>query len=160
MYSAYNSPCALVLLHGKRWALSTTGLRGLIKVIPLIRFCLLLVLMLALDNVIAADADRQYRVHAVAKVTGCAGLNEAAAKAHNDNDWGDFYGYSLYTMGYLSAVNRMAPDTHDIAGGMNNKNIMRWLRRHCAAHPEESFDRALVLLTWELYPQRSRVVPD
>lgn len=124
-----------------------------------VRGLLAIVLAVWMSPVLCADKHGQYRVHAVAKVAGCAGLNRAVVKAKDENDWGELYGYSLYTMGYLTGVSRLAPNTYDIAGGKNSKNVMLWLRGYCSDHPLDSFDRALLLLTGELYPARTREVP-
>ena len=124
-----------------------------------LRLLLAVVLSLSCLPASGADKDGQYRVQSVPKVQSCAGLNRAVAKANDDNDWGDLYGYSLYTMGYLTAVSRMASNTYDIAGGKNSKNVMLWLRGYCSSHPHDSFDRALFLLTGELYPARTVEAP-
>ena len=124
-----------------------------------VRVLLAIVLSVSLSPALCADKHGQYRVQAVEKVTSCAGLNRAVDKARNENDWGDLYGYSLYTMGYLTGVSRLAPNTYDIAGGQNSKNVMLWLRGYCSDNPLDSFDRALLLLTGELYPARTREVP-
>ena len=90
-------------------------------------------------------------------VHSCVGLNTALAKAKNQDDWGDLYGFSLYTMGYLTGINRLAPNTYDIGGKKNSKTLMVWLESYCAAHPNDSFDRALYRLTAELYPHRTEL---
>jgi hypothetical protein len=104
--------------------------------------------------VFAADTNRHYQVRAIDAVENCAGLNRALAKAKRQDDWGDLYGFSLYTMGYLTGINRLAPNTYDIAGKKNTKTLMVWLEKYCAEEPDESFDNALYRLTAELYPNR------
>ncbi len=110
--------------------------------------------------VFAADTDRHYRVRAINAVESCLGLNRALAKAKNQDDWGDLYGFSLYAMGYLTGINRLAPNTYDIAGKKNTKTLMVWLEKYCAAHPDDSFGNALYRLTAELYPTRTSVAPE
>ena len=107
----------------------------------------------------AADSQQQYGVRAIDAVDSCAGLNTALTKAKNKDDWGDLYGFSLYTMGYLTGINRLAPDTYDIAGKKNSKTLMVWLETYCAEHPNDSFDHALYRLTAELYPHRTHASP-
>ncbi len=107
----------------------------------------------------AADANRQYRVRATSKVDSCAALNRAVAAAKKEDDWRALYGFSLYTMGYLSALNRVAFDTYDIAGKANSKTILVWLQNYCAEHPEDSFDSALVQMSAEFYPNRYAAKP-
>ena len=109
--------------------------------------------------VFAADTDRHYQVRAIDAVESCAGLNRAMGKAKNEDNWGTLYGFSLYTMGYLTAINRLAPDTYDIAGKKNTKTLMVWLQKYCAEHPDDSFDNALYRLTAELYPNRTSAAP-
>lgn len=107
----------------------------------------------------AADADNQYGVRAFDKVESCDGLNRAVTRAKKEDDWGALYGYSLYMMGYLTGINRLAFDTYDIGGRKNSKTLMVWLEQYCAAHPEQSFDSALVQLTAEIYPHRFTAGP-
>ena len=123
------------------------------------RILLALVLPLAIAPVIASDPHKQFRVRAIDAVSSCKGLTRALTKAKKQNDWGDLYGYSLYMMGYLTAVNRLAANTYDIGGKKNSKTLMVWLENHCAAHPNDSFDYALYLLTVDLYPNRTTVAP-
>lgn len=114
---------------------------------------------LAFTSVHAADTDRQYQVQAIAAVENCVKLNAAVVSAKNDDDWGPLYGFSLYTMGYLTAINRLAEDTYDIAGNKNAKTLLVWLEQYCAENPSETFDGALYRLIAELYPQRRTVGP-
>jgi hypothetical protein len=110
--------------------------------------------------VFAADKDRQYQVRAIDAVESCAGLNGALGKAKDQDNWGTLYGFSLYTMGYLTAINRLAPNTYDIAAKRNTKTLMVWLEHYCAEHPDDSFDNALYRMTAELYPHRTAAAPE
>ena len=116
---------------------------------------LVLVLSVFCSPVYAADKDRQYRVRAIDTVESCEALNAAVDKANHEDDWGALKGFSLYTMGYLTAINRLAPDTYDIAGSKNVKTLMLSLKTYCAEHPDDSFDYALYRLVAELYPNRA-----
>ena len=120
---------------------------------------LALILSATFSPAFSADSERQYRVRSIDKIESCGGLNGALAKARNEDDWGDLYGFSLYTMGYLTGVNRLASDTFDIAGSKNTKTLMVWLERYCKEHPEDSFDYALFSLVAELYPNRTAEGP-
>jgi len=106
-----------------------------------------------------ADAGQQYRVRATNKVDSCAAMNRAVAAAKKEDDWRALYGFSLYTMGYLSALNRLAFDTYDIAGKANSKTVLVWLQNYCAEHPDDSFDTALVKMSAEFYPNRYAAKP-
>lgn len=107
----------------------------------------------------AADVNGEYQVRATNKVSSCAGLNRAVAVAKDEDDWRALYGFSLYMMGYLSALNRLAYDTYDIAGKTNSKTVLVWLKGYCKDNPEDSFDTALVRMSAEFYPNRSTVKP-
>lgn len=107
----------------------------------------------------AADANREYRVRATNKVDSCAALNRAVVAAKKEDDWRALYGFSLYMMGYLSALNRVAYDTYDIAGKTNSKTILVWLENYCEQHPDDSFDTALVQMSAEFYPNRYTLKP-
>ena len=115
---------------------------------------LAIVFSVSLSPVLAADKDKRYEVKSISAVESCSALNRALATAKNHDDWRYLYGFSLYTMGYLTGINRIAPDTYDIAGKTNTKTVMVWLEKYCAKHPDESFSSALVRLTAELYPHR------
>lgn len=121
----------------------------------LVAGCLLMLVLAGVAEVgRAADVNRQYRVRATNKVDSCAALNRAVTAAKQEDDWRALYGFSLYTMGYLSALNRLAYDTYDIAGKANSKTVLVWLQNYCAEHPDDSFDTALVHMSAEFYPNR------
>ncbi len=124
--------------------------------IPAMRIGVTLAVVLSVlcSSAHAADNDRQYQVQAIEAVESCEALNAAVVKANRDDDWGALYGFSLYTMGYLTGINRLAFDTYDIAGRKNVKILMVWLQKYCAEHPKNSFDYALYQLVAELYPHR------
>ena len=107
----------------------------------------------------AADTQKQYHVLTIDSLETCADLNNAVTIADEEDDWRLLYTFSVYTMGYLTGVNRLAFDTYDIADGKNVKAHMVWLQRYCAANPRDSFDRALFRLVAELYPQRAVLRP-
>ena len=117
---------------------------------------LAVVLSVLCSSAHAADNDRQYQVQAIDAVESCEALNAAVVKANRDDDWGALYGFSLYTMGYLTGINRLAFDTYDIAGRKNVKILMVWLQKYCAEHPKNGFDYALYQLVAELYPHRTQ----
>ena len=120
-----------------------------------VRFFLAIVLLGVSGSIFAADSDDQYRVVATGDVASCRGLNNALATAKNNDSWTTLYAYSMYTMGYISGINRLAEDTYDIAGRKNTKTLLVWLERYCAENPANSFDQALFAMTLELYPNRT-----
>ncbi len=110
-------------------------------------------------SVHAADANRQYNVRGFNKVESCYAMNRAVNSAKKEDDWGALYGFSLYTMGYLTGVSRLAFDTYDIGGRKNTKTLMVWLERYCREHPDDSFDSALHHLIADIYPSRATQAP-
>src|SRR5512137_151690 len=98
---------------------------------PIHRLLVAVLLTSAFAPVFASDAGKNFRVKAIDAVESCRGLNKALAKAKKQDDWGDLYAFSLYTMGYLTAVNRLAANTYDIAGKKNTKTLMIWLENYC-----------------------------
>lgn len=107
----------------------------------------------------AADDARAYRVLTINTVETCADLNAAVQIANEEDDWRLLYTFSIYTMGYLTGVNRLAFDTYDITGGQNVKTHMVWLQRYCQEHPRANFDEALHQLVIKLYPRRLTAEP-
>ena len=104
-----------------------------------------------------ADTNKHYSVRTFDNLESCVALNQAVISAKRDDDWRTLYGFSLYLMGYLTGINRLAFDTYDIGGRKNSKILMVWLQDYCIEHPTESFNSALHQLTIEIYPQRNTV---
>jgi len=127
--------------------------------VPGIAGALLLLFSLAPGLSCAADAGARYQVLTINSLETCSDLNHAVAAANNEDDWRLLYTFSVYTMGYLTGINRLAFDTYDIAGGNNVKTHMVLLRQYCAEHPDDSFDLALHRLVARLYPQRTTAGP-
>jgi hypothetical protein len=125
-----------------------------------VRIILIMAVSLICSPVLSADKDGQYLVSATHEVVSCRGLNSALAKAKSADSWTTLYAYSLYTMGYISGINRLAHDTYDIAGHKNAKTLLVWLERYCAENPADSFDQALFRLTLELFPNRTIAKPE
>jgi hypothetical protein len=107
----------------------------------------------------AADVNKQYNVRTFDKLESCAALNQAVKSAKQDDDWRALYGFSLYLMGYLTGINRLAFDTYDIGGRKNRKMLMVWLQDYCAEHTAESFNSALHQLIIDIYPERAMEAP-
>lgn len=107
----------------------------------------------------AADDDRAYRVLTINTLETCSDLNAAVQIANDQDDWRLLYTFSIYTMGYLTGVNRLAFDTYDIAGGKNVKTHMVWLQRYCRENPRVDFNEALHQMVIKLYPRRLTVEP-
>jgi hypothetical protein len=122
-------------------------------------FLLALVLSFTTGAARGADANKQYGVRTFDKLENCVALNQAVKSAKKYDDWRALYGFSLYLMGYLTGINRMAFDTYDIGGRKNSKILMVWLQDYCAANPEASFNTALHQLIIEVYPERSTTAP-
>jgi len=118
-----------------------------------------LLLWIAQGAAHAADENQHYKVRAFDKVATCYALNRAINSAKKHDDWAALYGFSLYTMGYLTGINRLAFDTYDIGGRKNSKTLMVWLGQYCEEHPDDSFDSALHLLILEIYPDRTISAP-
>jgi len=127
--------------------------------VPRMTGALLLVVALAPGWACAADAGARYQVLTINSLETCSDLNNAVAVANGEDDWRLLYAFSVYTMGYLTGINRLAFDTYDIAGGNNVKTHMVLLRQYCAEHPNDSFDLALNRLVAKLYPQRTTAGP-
>jgi len=62
--------------------------------------------------------------------------------------------------GYISAYNRLMPDTVNILGGTDLDSVMLWLANYCNAHPLEDLADAMVALTNERFPHRFRTPKD
>lgn len=117
-------------------------------------------LWFAHGTVFAADENQQYKVRAFDKVATCYAFNRAINSAKQHDDWAALYGFSLYTMGYMTGINRLAYDTYDIGGKKNSKMLIVWLTDYCKENPEDTFDSALHHLIVEIYPDRIVAAPE
>lgn len=64
-----------------------------------------------------------------------------------------------YVSGYLTAYNRQTPKTINILGSSDFNGAIFWLKNYCEKQPLERIGIALVELTAELYPKRTKNLP-
>lgn len=64
-----------------------------------------------------------------------------------------------YLMGYLTAVNTLAPETYDALGGESLETSMTWLGQYCDEHKMDSFERAVGKLLLARHDQRLQAPP-
>ncbi|MBK8960814.1 MAG: hypothetical protein IPM80_20945 [Proteobacteria bacterium] len=64
-----------------------------------------------------------------------------------------------YLMGYLTAVNTLAPDTYDALGGESLETSLSWLADYCGEHKMDSFERAVGQLLVARHDQRLQSPP-
>jgi hypothetical protein len=61
---------------------------------------------------------------------------------------------------YLTATNRVLPDTYSILGSTDIKGAMAWIDNFCKENPLKSYAAALENLIDEAYPSRTVSAPD
>jgi hypothetical protein len=106
-----------------------------------------------------ADNDGNYKAITVRDAMGsCGAYLNARDRGHNLK-YDQINVYTAWMLGYLTAYNRLTPDTYDITGGENVNALMLWLENHCKKDPFETFASAMRLLTEELYPKRTSKQP-
>jgi hypothetical protein len=98
----------------------------------------------------AADSDKNYSVWGPGNVT-C----EAYGKMVADQDK-DFHNSEFWIGGYLTAFNRMSPETWDIVGGgnANISTVALWLTSYCKDHPKTVLATAMLAYTEAMQPKR------
>lgn len=62
--------------------------------------------------------------------------------------------------GYLTAYNRLVPDTYNIIGNSDLESVTLWLENYCRAHPLNDLDDAMNRLVIELDPKRHRTAKE
>ncbi len=67
--------------------------------------------------------------------------------------------YRTYLMGYLTAFNTLSEDTYSATGAQPLPVSIRSLRRYCAEHQMDSFDRAIQQTLGAIYSSRQRESP-
>ena len=70
--------------------------------------------------------------------------------------------YSIWLAGYITAYNKLTPDTTDLLNTQNPNSPtpmagpMAWLERYCADHPMSALIEAVIKFTEMQYPSRKR----
>jgi len=106
----------------------------------------------------AADGTGAYNSAFPEKEGNCGTFIAARDEARR----GDQFRTSKYLdwlTGYITAYNRLKPDTFDIVGQTDKGSWLSWLENYCKAHPLDSFSAAVAGLTDTLYPNRVKVAP-
>lgn len=76
-----------------------------------------------------------------------------------DKKSGNGQKYLDYVMGYLTAYNRLTPETYGIAGKMDIDAVDAWLDHYCSKKPMNSFDQAMIDFIHAHTKTRYRVAP-
>lgn len=105
-----------------------------------------LALLFANSSAKAVDVDGRALIYSVG--TESCGHFNAERKAGRDNPYLGWLG------GYLSAINRVTPETYDIRGGTDMDGIMLWLDKYCDSHALDTISDAVEALVLELHPRR------
>ena len=67
--------------------------------------------------------------------------------------------YRHWLTGYLTAVNKLTPNTVDMRGKTDIDGMLGLLEPYCIKHPLHSFSRAVEFLVTDLYPKRLTHMP-
>jgi hypothetical protein len=62
--------------------------------------------------------------------------------------------------GYISAINRLTPDTYHVAGETSVENVNGMIAQYCGENPDTSLGVAIHRVLERLYPQRIRQSPN
>ena len=114
---------------------------------------LLLVLLLTSTVVWGEDNDGFYLV--VTKISCGQYINE-----RQNTQGGPYHRTKWFVMGYLTAYNRLVPETNSILGNTDVEGVMLWLENYCKTHSLKTISTGLVQLTIELYPNRHKTKKD
>lgn len=100
----------------------------------------------------ASDKNGDYSVQGA---TSCGSYIED----RKNNEWAAVADLT-WIAGYISAYNRMTPDTYDILGGTDLKGVSLWMENWCKANPLSNVSGGMAALTRELWPRRYRTAKD
>ena len=110
----------------------------------------------------ASDAHGMYRRFIPQGFDSCRRFI-AAIDDCNKGHCSKITSYKVWSAGYLTSYNLLAPDTYDIAGGKkadtNDESTLNWLTDYCKKNPSKSYSEAINSLTVDLYPTRIKTKP-
>jgi hypothetical protein len=110
------------------------------------RFAFLTALLGASVMCSASDKNKFYAVH---DETCKQYLNDRSSTAKT-------LPHVAWLSGYISAYNRLTPDTYDIASGRQSSDFIPWLDSWCRSNPDKSLGKGMEALTSELAAKRRR----
>jgi hypothetical protein len=67
-----------------------------------------------------------------------------------------FARFLSWTAGYVTAMNRAAPETFDVLGQRDLYAVVDWLGRYCEKNPDQPYASAVDALIKDLFPQRRK----
>ena len=67
-----------------------------------------------------------------------------------------FARFLSWTAGYVTAMNRAAPETFDVLGQRDLYSVIDWLGRYCEKNPAAPFATAVDALVKDLFPERRK----
>ena len=104
---------------------------------------------------VASGSDREGNYHTVGGRT-C----DAFLKVRQDKGVSGALRNAAWVGGYLSAYNRLQPDTVNILGATDLDGALAWIENWCRANPRQGEAKALEALTEALYPRRHKTLKD
>ena len=107
----------------------------------------------------ASDNNGYYYVAMLGKNEGSCG---AYISARNDGRKGDVSkqdAYSIWLAGYVTAYNKLEPDTYNVMGTVDMATLQLWLENFCKQNPKKLFAEAIEAGMDELYPIRAKQAP-
>ncbi len=108
----------------------------------------------------AADIDGKYATILIKETLGSCGQYVTARDEGRRGNYGEENIHIYWIRGYLTAYNRLRPDTWDIIGQTDMLGILLWLENYCKRNPLADFaDDAMQLLTGKLHARRIRKAP-
>ncbi len=107
----------------------------------------------------AVDIDGAYYIISATGEMGSCGQYVATRDEARRGDHREENIHITWIFGYLTAFNRLAPDTFDIMGQTDKSAMLLWLENYCKKNPLEEFAGAMDPLTIELHPRRIRKAP-
>ena len=115
-------------------------------------------LLLCASSSFAADRNGRFFVWYAEKVKSCGSFINARDEGRRGNYLHE-NGFSDWLASYLTGYNFGAPNTFDIAHGLDADSMMQWLENSCRKKPLQDFSEAAQRLVIELFPQRTTTAP-
>ncbi len=95
----------------------------------------------------AADAKGSYAIRGAGSVTCSTYVNASPQQKTYAQTW---------WAGYLTAMNRVTPNTYHLLGTVSVETADAWLVKYCQANPDTLFETAVNQMLKTAYPNRTQ----
>ncbi len=107
---------------------------------------------------LAADKNGKFQVHGIG-FDSCSKLVVIFSKVNKRKKKKALVPYSIWLQGYLTSFNALTQDTFSLESKANDIDNFAYIEKHCRENPLDAYFKAVLALTDELYPARTKIAP-